>query len=79
MLDIHSTFWPGPMYVCVCNKVTDKQLKSAVENGAHSLGALQKSLAVGTNCGTCLETAQSMLNESLSELLAANPDIYYAA
>ena len=67
------------MYVCVCNKVTDKQLKSAVENGAHSLGALQKSLAVGTNCGTCLETSQSMLNESLSELLAANPDIYYAA
>ena len=67
------------MYVCVCNRVTDKQLKKAVENGAHSMGALQQALSVGNNCGTCLETAQSVLNETLSELLANNPDIYYAA
>lgn len=67
------------MYVCVCNKVTDKQLKKAVENGAHSIGALQQALSVGSNCGTCLETAQSILSDSLNELLAKNPDIYYAA
>lgn len=67
------------MYVCLCNKVTDKQLKQAVANGSHSIIALQHSLAIGTNCGGCLDMAKSLLSESLNELVANNPDIYYAA
>ena len=67
------------MYVCVCNKVTDSQLRDAVASGAHSISALQRQLSIGSNCGTCLELGRELLNESLQSLLKDNPDLYYAA
>ena len=67
------------MYVCVCNKVTDSQLRDAVAAGAHSIGALQRQLNLGGNCGTCLDLGRELLNESLQTLLKDNPDLYYAA
>jgi len=67
------------MYVCVCNQITDKQLRQAVAGGAHTLGALQAALGVGDNCGGCLSFAASELNETLNTLLKANPDQFYAA
>ena len=67
------------MYVCVCNKVTDSQLQSAIENGAHSMQALRKALKVGSNCGSCLEMTKSILDRGLQDQLKNNPDLYYAA
>ena len=67
------------MYVCICNRVTDRQLRQAVQQGAHSLVALQRELALGTGCGSCLSTAQQLLSDNLQQQLAQRPDIYYAA
>ncbi|WP_295541664.1 (2Fe-2S)-binding protein [uncultured Thiohalocapsa sp.] len=58
------------MYVCVCNKVTDSQIRTACENGAHSMECLQRRLKVATCCGRCAECAQRMLNDAT----AARPD-----
>lgn len=49
------------MYVCVCNKVTDKQIRSALESGAHSMGCLKDRLKVATCCGRCQDCAQQVL------------------
>jgi len=45
------------MYVCVCNAVTERQIRSSVEAGATTLADLQFDLGVATCCGSCAETA----------------------
>jgi bacterioferritin-associated ferredoxin len=51
------------MYVCLCNKVTDGQIRAAREDGAHSLECLQTRLKVATCCGRCSEFAEQLLEE----------------
>jgi len=52
------------MYICICNAVTDKDIKLAIKNGAQSLKDLNQQLKVGSNCGTCVSSAQALLNKS---------------
>jgi bacterioferritin-associated ferredoxin len=53
------------MYVCICNSVTEKDIKRAVRDGACSMSCLQEELAVATCCGQCHSAAKSYLEESL--------------
>ena len=54
------------MYVCVCNAVTDREIRQCAELGACSLRDLERCLGVGSNCGKCRETARSVLEEAAS-------------
>jgi len=49
------------MYVCLCNAVTEKQVREAQENGATTLEDLRRELDVATGCGQCAVTACAML------------------
>lgn len=49
------------MYICICNAITDSQVKQAVADGAHTMPALQEKLGVATNCGRCHDTAAEYL------------------
>lgn len=51
------------MYVCVCHAVTERQVRTAVEAGARSLGDLRERLCVGQTCGRCAESARAVLQE----------------
>ncbi len=53
------------MYVCVCNAVTDSEIRGAVKLGVRSLADLSATLGVATCCGRCSECARSVLSESL--------------
>ncbi len=55
------------MYVCVCNAITDREIRGAVKLGARSLGDLKETLGVATCCGRCTDCACAVLAESLSE------------
>ena len=57
------------MYICVCNAVTDSDIKRAVENGANSMQHLKSSLGVSTNCGSCSCDAKRCLNDVLESQL----------
>lgn len=57
------------MYVCVCNGVTDREIRAEVEEGACSLEDLQDRLKVATCCGRCAECARGILNEARTESL----------
>ena len=52
------------MYICVCNAITDKQIREAADAGARDLWDLQARLGVASNCGSCKETASEILRES---------------
>ncbi len=53
------------MYVCLCQAVTDTEIKDAVMSGATDLDDVQSVLGVSTGCGTCQEAALDLINETL--------------
>lgn len=55
------------MYVCLCNGVTDRQIRQSIHEGASSLNDLQDTLGVATQCGQCACLTQELLDESRSE------------
>jgi len=58
------------MYVCICKAVSDQEIKEAVANGADDLATIQAHLGAATNCGTCVEHAQQVIDEALAARLA---------
>jgi len=61
------------MYVCICNAITDKQIRQAAKSGVRSLWELQKELGVASNCGKCGEMATSILRDFQA---APTPKVY---
>lgn len=55
------------MIVCVCNAITERDIDEAVADGATSMQALQDSLRVSSQCGSCSGCAEACLERALSE------------
>ncbi|WOJ91991.1 bacterioferritin-associated ferredoxin [Congregibacter variabilis] len=66
------------MYVCICNGITDKQIKNAVAEGATSLQLLRDELGVGSQCGSCTEQALSFLDDTSAQTNLGK-SLFYAA
>ena len=58
----------GNVYVCLCNAVTDREIRGAVALGARTLADLESSLGVATCCGRCADCAQRLVGEAAREL-----------
>ncbi len=67
------------MYICICNAITDKDIRRAAEAGATDLWALQAELGVATGCGSCRETASEILLDARKQRQAAQPQVYVPA
>lgn len=55
------------MYVCICQEVTDRQIRQAVEEGASTMRHLRKDLGVAACCGRCAPHAKALLDEARQE------------
>ncbi|HEX4025305.1 MAG TPA: (2Fe-2S)-binding protein [Steroidobacteraceae bacterium] len=55
------------MYVCVCQGITDRQIRRVVEQGACSLGEVQMKLPVGGCCGRCEGAARELIREQVEQ------------
>jgi bacterioferritin-associated ferredoxin len=64
------------MYVCICNAITDKQIREAAKAGVTDLWGLQARLGVATNCGSCKEMASEILRENRPAKNCAVPQTY---
>ena len=64
------------MYICVCNAITESQVKDAVESGARNLWDLQTQLGLASGCGSCKETASDILRESRSSKRQGEPRLH---
>jgi len=53
------------MYVCVCNAVTDREIRGAVKLGVCTLDDLSATLGVATCCRRCTDCARQVLDEAL--------------
>jgi bacterioferritin-associated ferredoxin len=58
------------MIVCVCNNVSDRKIRQAVENGVTSMAQLRNELEVGTCCGKCHSCAKHVLRECMANTRA---------
>ncbi len=54
------------MYVCICNGITENQIRNAVSDGVRSLRELRADLGVASCCGKCADCAQQVIHEALS-------------
>lgn len=55
------------MYVCLCNGVTDRQIKQSIRDGADSLQDLRDQLGVTSQCGQCACLTQEILDQTRQE------------
>jgi bacterioferritin-associated ferredoxin len=55
------------MIVCVCNNVSDRKIRQAVDSGITSMSELRDELEVGTCCGKCHACAKRVLRECLAD------------
>ena len=67
------------MYVCICNGITDKQIRRAAESGVSDIRQLQSTLGVASGCGSCKQQAAEILGEYRSAARNFKPVIYTPA
>jgi bacterioferritin-associated ferredoxin len=49
------------VFVCICNAVTDREIRQCAELGAVTLDQLRDSLGVASCCGKCEGVAREIL------------------
>jgi bacterioferritin-associated ferredoxin len=50
------------VYVCICNGVTDHQIREAAANGVRTVAELTMRTGCGASCGSCIDTAIALLD-----------------
>jgi bacterioferritin-associated ferredoxin len=51
------------MYICLCNGITDREIRQCAASGVCSMPELECSLGIGVSCGRCREAAVEILEE----------------
>ena len=50
------------MVVCLCHRISDRDIARLMAAGCTDLRSLQAALGLGSCCGTCLDYVQEMLD-----------------
>ena len=59
------------MIVCVCNRLNEDRVRTAINSGACCSDEVYARCGVRKNCGKCQETIEIMLDENQDVLAAA--------
>jgi bacterioferritin-associated ferredoxin len=51
------------MYVCICARVRERDLRTAIKLGARSEETVGDACGAGTGCGTCLDRICDLIDE----------------
>ena len=55
------------MIVCICNNISDRKIRHAVDSGMATMSELRAQLGVGTCCGKCHSCAKQVLRECMAD------------
>ncbi|MDY7576777.1 (2Fe-2S)-binding protein [Herbaspirillum sp. RTI4] len=61
------------MIVCVCNNVSDRTIRQAVNGGMTSMAELRNNFGVAACCGKCGSCARQIVQECLKSAAPARP------
>jgi bacterioferritin-associated ferredoxin len=67
------------VYVCICNGVTDHAIRQAAEAGCRTMSELTMRTGAGSTCGSCIEMATAILEETRARLELPLPMLREAA
>lgn len=67
------------MYVCLCQGVTDGQIREAIYEGCCSYREVREATGVATQCGKCACVAKQVVRETLSNVQGAQASLAYPA
>ena len=63
------------MIVCVCKRISDFQIRHAVQEGCHTMEQLRDELGVASQCGRCSDCALEVVVDELQKVvLETEPD-----
>lgn len=55
------------MIVCLCHRVSDRDIRRAVAEGTHNFEVLQDETRVASACGACHDCARAVFDEALAQ------------
>ena len=58
------------MYICICNAITEREVRECARRGCCSVDELSVELGFGTGCGRCRPVAKEILDEARPDPLA---------
>lgn len=67
------------MIVCVCNNVSDRKIRQAVDDGVTTMTELRAEFGVGACCGKCHSCAKQVLRDALEEAGSVQPIMMFGA
>ena len=56
-----------PVIVCVCNRLTESEVRNAARAGASTPDAAYACLGCEVQCGCCLDYAQDVIDDELGK------------
>ncbi|KAB2899305.1 MAG: (2Fe-2S)-binding protein [Xanthomonadales bacterium] len=54
------------MYVCICNALTDRDIRAAVAEGTSTFADLRDSTGCSGCCGNCEDVARAVFDEAVT-------------
>ena len=51
------------MYVCLCKGISDQDIIDEMDQGARNLRDLSKRLGIGSQCGSCCQSAKEVIKD----------------
>jgi bacterioferritin-associated ferredoxin len=60
------------VYVCVCNAVTDREIRACAELGCCTLDELRSQIGVASCCGRCAPSAEQVLRDHARERVSCD-------
>jgi bacterioferritin-associated ferredoxin len=58
------------MYICLCEPVTDRDIKAAVSTGCRNVRDVAGQLGCCRDCGKCVRAAKEVIDEARADLRA---------
>lgn len=55
------------MIVCHCRRVSDRQIRKVVREGASSVGEVARACGAATGCGGCATVVHEIVNDELDQ------------
>lgn len=55
------------MIVCVCHGVPCKKIRSVIRDGATTVDAVGDACGAGTDCGSCRDAIEELIDETAGE------------
>ncbi|MDF1762089.1 MAG: (2Fe-2S)-binding protein [Oleibacter sp.] len=66
------------MYVCICKRVTDKDIVNAAEQGVTRMSQLKECTGLASQCGKCARDAKNIFREAKEQARQMN-DLFHMA